>query len=246
MSIPPLEREPAWAHLDPEAKRARLLRAAGEVFASNGLGTPMPVVAAAAGAGIGSVYRQFSSKHDLIAELVIDRLDQIAAGAHEAGKRAGDRWAALTEMLWRLLERQSCDDFFGDAMLMVSEHPQVIAALARAHEAFDQLLIDTRAEGRLRSDASPLDLRLVFAATRAARQVDREAWRRMLELLIDALDTRRGAPAASPSGAGNGARIEGHNGAWVEGHDRPRAEGHDRPRAEGHDRPRAEGHHRPR
>jgi AcrR family transcriptional regulator len=237
MSIPPLERE-AWAHLEPEAKRARLLRAAGEVFASNGLGTPMPVVAAAAGAGIGSVYRQFPSKHDLVAELVIDRLDQIAAGAHEAGERAGDRWAALTEMLWRLLERQSCDDFFGEAMLMVSEHPQVVAALARAHEAFDQLLIDTRAEGRLRSDASPLDLRLVFAATRAARQVDPEAWRRMLELLIDALDTRRGAPGASPPGAGNGARAEGRNRARPEGHNRARAEGGHGARAEGHSRAR--------
>jgi AcrR family transcriptional regulator len=238
MSIPPLEREPAWADLDPEAKRARLLRAAGEVFARNGLGTPMPVVAAAAGAGIGSVYRQFPSKRDLVAELVVDRLDQIAAGAHEAGKRAGDRWAALTEMLWRLLERQSCDDFFGEAMQMVSEHPQVIAALARAHEAFDQLLIDTRAEGRLRSDASPLDLRLVFAATRAARQVDPEAWRRMLELLIDALDTRRDAPAASPSGAGNGTRAEGHNRARAEAGHGPRPEGHNGARAEGHNRTR--------
>jgi AcrR family transcriptional regulator len=221
MSIPPLERS-AWAELDREAKRARLLRAAGEVFASNGLGTPMPVVAAAAGAGIGSVYRQFPSKHELIAELVIDRVDQIAAGAREAGMRAGDRWAALTEMLWRLLERQSCDDFFGEAMQMVSEHPRVIAALARAHEALDQLLIDTRAEGRLRGDASPLDLRLLFAATRAARQVDPDAWRRMLELLIDALDTRRGVPAASPSGNGNGARPEGRSGARGERHDRAR------------------------
>jgi AcrR family transcriptional regulator len=200
MSIPPLEREPVWALLDPEAKRARLLRAAGAVFARDGLDTPMPVVAAAAGAGIGSVYRQFPSKHELIAELVVDRLDQIAEGARQAGERAGDRWAALTEMLWRLLERQSCDDFFGEAMQTVADHPDVVAALERAHEALDQLLIDTRAEGRLRSDASPLDLRLLFAATRAARQVEPMAWRRMLELLIDALDTRRGAAAHSGNG----------------------------------------------
>jgi AcrR family transcriptional regulator len=61
--VPPLDLEPAWALLDPEAKRARLLKAAGEVFARDGLDTPMPVVAAAAGAGVGSVYRQFPSKH---------------------------------------------------------------------------------------------------------------------------------------------------------------------------------------
>ena len=197
MSIPPLELETPWATLAPEAKRARLLSAAGRVFAREGLDTSMPVVAAAAGAGVGSVYRQFPSKHELIAELVIDRLDQIAAGAREASARAGDRWAALTEMLWSLVERNSCDDFFGEAMLTVSDHPHVVAATERAHQALNQLLADTRAEGRLRADATPLDLRLLFAATRAAKQVEPTAWRRMLELLIDALD-------AHPGGSGNG------------------------------------------
>jgi len=193
--------EPAWALLTPEAKRVRLLKAAGEVFARDGLDTPMPVVAAAAGAGVGSVYRQFPSKRELIAELVIDRLDQIAAGAHQAGEREGDRWAALTEMLWRLVERHSCDDFFGEAMLTVADHAAVIAATERASKSLGQLLIDTRAEGRLRSDATPVDLRLLFAATRAAKQVEPMAWRRMLELLIDALDTRRG-----PAGNGGDGR----------------------------------------
>lgn len=200
MSIPPVALEPRWALLAPEAKRARLLKAAGEVFARDGLATSMPVVAAAAGAGVGSVYRQFSSKHELIAELVIDRLDQIAEGARQAGMRAGDRWAALTEMLWRLVERHSCDDFFGEAMLTVADHPAVIAAHGRASESLGQLLIDTRAEGRLRSDATPVDLRLLFAATRAAKQVEPTAWRRMLELLIDSLDTRRGEPADRRNG----------------------------------------------
>jgi AcrR family transcriptional regulator len=189
MTSPPLDLEPAWALLDPEAKRARLLKAAGEVFARDGLGTPMPVVAAASGAGVGSVYRQFPSKHALIAELVVDRLDQISDGARQAAAREGDRWSALTEMLWRLVERQSCDDFFGEAMLTVSDHAAVIAAHERAVESLDQLLFDTRAEGRLRGDATPVDLRLLFAATRAAKQVEPTAWRRMLELLIDALDT---------------------------------------------------------
>jgi AcrR family transcriptional regulator len=205
MTIPRLEREPAWALLDPAAKRARLLKAAGEVFAKDGLGTPMPVVAAAAGAGIGSVYRQFASKHELIAVLVVDRLDQIAEGARHAGTRTGDRWGALTEMLWRLLERQSCDDFFGEAMVTVAEHPAVVAAHERASDSLDQLLVDTRAEGRLRGDASPVDLRLLFAATRAAKQVEPMAWRRMLELLIDSLDTQRTPPAA-PTGRDPGAR----------------------------------------
>lgn len=191
MLIPALEERVPWALLEPEAKRARLLRAAGEVFARDGLATPMPAVAAAAGAGVGSVYRQFPSKRDLVAELVVDRLEQIAEGARQAGTRTGNRWEALTEMLWRLLECKSCDDFFGEAMATVADHPAVVAAHERANGALDQLLVDTRAEGRLRADATPLDLRLIFTATRSARQLAPEAWRRMLELLIDSLDGGR-------------------------------------------------------
>ena len=41
----------------------------------------------------------------------------------------------------------------------------------------------------------PLDLRLLFAATRAAKQVEPERWPRMLELMIDALDSQPRPPA---------------------------------------------------
>jgi hypothetical protein len=37
-----------------------------------------------------------------------------------------------------------------------------------------------------------VDIRLLFAATRAAKQVAPEAWRRTLQLFIDALDAQRG------------------------------------------------------
>ena len=92
-------------------------------------------------------------------------------------------------MLRTLVQRQSADDFLGDARAAVADHPDVIAAAERATEALEPLLAAARAEGRLRSDATTLDLRLLFAATRAARQVEPEQWPRMLELMIDALDS---------------------------------------------------------
>jgi AcrR family transcriptional regulator len=197
MAVDQLHDDPDWATLDGEAKRQRLLLAAAEVFVREGLDAPMPAVAAAAGAGVASVYRQFPSKHDLLAELVMVRLDRITEAAALATTREGDRWSALTEMLWTLVERQSCDDFLGEALSAVDDSPAVIAALERATGALEELLADTRAEGRLRADATTLDLRLLFASTRAAKRVDPEAWRRVLALMIDALDTQaigRSAP----------------------------------------------------
>ena len=180
----------AWSALSADDKRERLLNAAGDVFARHGLDAPMSEVAEAAGAGVASVYRCFPSKHELLAMLVARRMDQITAAATEALTQPGDRWSALTDLLTGLVNNQSADNLLGEARVAVAENPEVIASSARAEQAIDEVLDAARAEGRLRSDASALDMRLLFAATRAAKQIEPEHWPRMLELMIDALDSR--------------------------------------------------------
>jgi AcrR family transcriptional regulator len=181
---------PCWTELDQEAKRERLLAAAGDLFARDGLDASMPAIAAAAGAGVASVYRQFPSKYELLAALVARRLEQIADAACQAADSASDRWSALVELLWTIVERQSYDDFLGEARIAVEDHPDVQRATERATNALEALLAAARAEGRLRADATTLDLRLLFVATRAAKQIEPAAWRRMLELFIDSLERR--------------------------------------------------------
>jgi AcrR family transcriptional regulator len=198
MMIPASESEAAsgrcgWTSLDARAKRERLLAAATEAFARDGLDAPMSVVADAAGAGVASVYRLFESKRELLAALVVRRMDTIAAAAQEAYEQPGNRWDALTAMVRSLVSAQRADYLIAEARAAVSDHPDVIEAISRASEAQERLLAGARAEGRLRADATTLDLRLLFAATRAARRVEPERWQRMLELLIDALDTQRQA-----------------------------------------------------
>jgi AcrR family transcriptional regulator len=198
MMIPASESEAAsgrcgWTSLDAPAKRERLLAAATEVFARDGLDAPMSVVADAAGAGVASVYRLFESKRELLAALVVRRMDTIAAAAREAYEQPGSRWNALTAMVRSLVSAQRADYLIAEARAAVSDHPDVIEAISRASEAQERLLAGARAEGRLRADATTLDLRLLFAATRAARRVEPERWQRMLELMIDALDTQRPA-----------------------------------------------------
>jgi AcrR family transcriptional regulator len=193
MTIPAPAPMACWSELDVEEKRATLLRAAGEVFARDGLDAPMPAVAAAAGAGVGSVYRQFPSKTDLLAALVVERLADTARGAGVALASGDGPWAALTGLLWTLAERQAVDDVLGEAMATLSDHPEVEDALASTLAALERLLAAARAEGRLRPDASTLDLRLIFAATRAAAQFGPDAWRRALELGIDGLETQGAA-----------------------------------------------------
>ncbi len=186
----PAEEDERWATLCQSDKRERLLQAAAEVFRTDGIEAPMPAVAAAAGSGVASIYRQFASKHELLAALVTRRREQVAEQARSAAASEGDHFQALCDMLWAVVERDADDDFMGDARAMVADHPDVRASRDRLTEAIEALLARARAEGRLREDATALDVRLVFAATRAAKRVEPAAWRRTLELLIDALERR--------------------------------------------------------
>src|SRR6201995_5461919 len=185
MMIPATQPEDAsgrcgGTQLDAAAKRERLLVAATEVFARDGLDAPMSVVADAAGAGAASVYRLFESKRELLAALVVRRMDALVVSVNEAYEQPGDRWEALTGMLRSLVSAQRADYPLSDARPAVAEHPDVMAAAPRAGEAQERLLAAARAEGRLRADATTADLRLIFAATRAARRVETDQWPRML------------------------------------------------------------------
>lgn len=177
----------SWSALDTAEKHERILCAAGRVFAREGLDASMPTVAAEAGAGIGSLYRQFPSKHDLLAALVIRRLEQLKTAAVGAAACEGSHWEALQRMLWSTVEEHSADDFLGDAWNHVEDHEQVQIASGATQEAFGRLIELARAEGGIRRDATAFDVRLLFVATRASRALHPDAWQRMLALLIDGL-----------------------------------------------------------
>jgi len=190
MVIPPETQSPsspAWGALDAAAKRARLLAVSQEVFARDGLDAPMPAVAAAAGIGVGSLYRQFPSKRELLTALVVERLEEVIAEVEAAlGSDAGP-WAALTAFLWDHCERAVGDDVLAEAIAALQVDPAVKRVRARSTAALQRLLDAAKAEGEVREDATALDLRLLFAGVRAAEQVQAGAWRRALELGIDSL-----------------------------------------------------------
>ncbi len=176
-----------WSALSTEQKHERILCAAGRVFARDGLDAPMPAVAAEAGAGVGSLYRQFPSKRDLLAALVIRRLSQTQQAAAEVAAAPGDHWEALAEMLRRTVARHAADDFLGEAWSQVEDHHQVQVAAAATQNAFTRLIDLARAEGGIRPDATAFDVRLLFMAARASRQLHEDAWQRVLELMLDGL-----------------------------------------------------------
>jgi AcrR family transcriptional regulator len=194
MAIPPapstnagVSATDAWDDLDAAAKRARLLEASHEVFARDGIDAPIPAIAAAAGVGVGSIYRQFPSKLDLLAALVVGYMVEVEGVATEALAGTAGAWESLVDLIWHFATRQAGDDVVAEALSCVLVEPHVEAARARTNDALTRLMDAARAEGRLRDDATVTDLRIIFAGARAAEKVEPGGWRRLIELGVDSL-----------------------------------------------------------
>src|SRR4051812_20800401 len=79
---------------DAELNRQRLLSAAGHLFAERGLEVTLNDIAHHAGVGVGTAYRRFANKEEVIDAYFEDKLDQVAQLADEALKDP-DAWRGL-------------------------------------------------------------------------------------------------------------------------------------------------------
>ena len=175
-----------WTELEPDEKRERLLDAATDVFTAQGLDAPMPRIATAAGIGIGSLYRCYASKEDLVAALLVHQLGFLREEVSEAGERT-DAWMAIESSVRRIAERQATNKLLSGALGLTSERREVVAAVAEVSLAWQALIDRARDQGTLRSDATVKDLRLLFAAARAADEVEPGGRDRVVDLLLEAL-----------------------------------------------------------
>jgi AcrR family transcriptional regulator len=175
-----------WAELEPDQKRERLLDAATKVFTEQGLDAPMPAVAAAAGIGIGSLYRSYGSKEDLVAALLVRQLRFLREEVTEAGEGA-DAWAAIEGSARRIAERQATNKLLSGALGLTSDRREVVVAVAEVSLAWQALIDRARERGTVRSDATVKDFRFLFAAARAADEVEPGGSNRVVDLLLEAL-----------------------------------------------------------
>ncbi len=175
---------------DAARNRERILAAAEEVFATRGLDASLDDIAAHAGLGVGTVYRRFANREELIEALFHQRLDQIASMATEATAHP-DSWVALTRLFERMGERIAADQGLFEAMICRPESPGRAAVRERMLPIVGQAFARAGADGHLRPDAGPTDfpmvLRMIAAISEFSRDVRPELWRRYLALILDGL-----------------------------------------------------------
>jgi AcrR family transcriptional regulator len=206
---------------DAARNRARLLAAARDVFAERGLDATMDEVARRAGVGVGTAYRRFRNRDDLIAALFEERLDEFM-GILDDALVEPDPWRALSGFLERSMEMQAEDRGFKE-LLLQSDEGRERMRLFRAHirPLVADLVRRARDAGELRADVVEDDILLVSLMTGAvgefAHGVEPQLWRRSLAIQLDGLRARRSGPSPLPVGPLDAEQVECAMVAWRPG-----------------------------
>ena len=165
-----------------------LLGAAKEVFAAAGVDAPIRDIAGKAGLGVGTVYRHFPQRSDLIAAVFRREIDDCAEAAIEL---AADHEPFEALRRWMLRFSAFFATKRGLAGALHSGEP-AYAALpahfdARLRPALERLLAAAITAGRIRSDIAAGEL-LGAIARLSMSEVDEPAQaERMVALLADGL-----------------------------------------------------------
>jgi AcrR family transcriptional regulator len=192
---------------DAARNRSLLLAAAAAEFAERGMEASVADIARRAGVGKGTVFRHFPTKDDLLAAIVLDRVESLAALARGLAD-AADAGAALFSFLEEAAGRQQQLD-----LSFLRDAGEINALLRDAREglftAIIALVERAQAAGAIRSDISGTDVILLMCApahvVSFVPNPPPELWRRYLGLIFDGLRPEGAHPLPAAISGGSAA-----------------------------------------
>jgi AcrR family transcriptional regulator len=183
---------------DAELNRQRILAAARDAFAEEGLSVTLDEIARRAGVGVGTVYRRFPDKEQLIDALFEDQITAFVSLA-EGCLDDVDPWEGLLRFLDQACHLHACDRGLKEVVLAGTHGRERVA---RGRELMYPLVVRlverAQADGSLRPDVKPTDMPLLQlmlgALSELTRDVEPDVWRRFLGIVMDGLRSRRDGP----------------------------------------------------
>ncbi|MEV7973694.1 helix-turn-helix domain-containing protein [Cellulomonas sp. NPDC089187] len=188
---------------DAARNRDRIITAARELYATRGLSVGLNEIAHHAGLGVGTAYRRFPDKQQLVELALAEPLREITEVAAEA-QRAARAWDGLMLVLERGAALLAANLGLRDVALGPDGD---LEGLTPHVEGFAEIvcgLMDrARAEGDLRQGVTHDDLTLILwmVSELAAHsvEVEPEAYRRYLRLVTDGLREGPGLAELAPA-----------------------------------------------
>jgi AcrR family transcriptional regulator len=178
---------------DAVRNRERVIAAARKLMARKGLDAQMEEVARAAKVGVGTVYRHFPTKDDLVDALAAARFQRLAEQADEEIANP-DPGQAFVDFVRASAEIQVADRALSEVLVSRPE------TMRRSAESVDMLgrvaKVMARAQeaGAVRADARPEDVPMMMCALAGACNNPMTDPERYLGILVDGLR----APGTTP------------------------------------------------
>jgi AcrR family transcriptional regulator len=185
-SIPQVRAERA----DKARNRARILAVASDAFAENGMETQMDDVAAAAGLGVGTLYRHFPTKDALMVALVERKFDRILEVTRRGIDRDnGEPFEIFADVMREGSEVAAADATAQDVLMRAGDAlwAQVEPTLTELQAATQVLIDRAQRAGTMRDDISAADVPMIMCGVSATMSVAQWDWRRYLEIVLDGL-----------------------------------------------------------
>jgi AcrR family transcriptional regulator len=189
---------PTTLRSDARRNRERLVASARELFARQGVDVSVEEITRSAGLGMGTLYRHFPTKEELIDAVLEDSFAELVELAERAATEE-DAWTGFAEFLEQALARHAANRGLKDVVASSGHGRERAQAIRERIQPLLRRLVERAQEqGTLRSDFTPEDMPLVFWT--ASRVIEMTAtvapdhWRRYLGLVLDGLR----APTATP------------------------------------------------
>jgi AcrR family transcriptional regulator len=191
--------ENATPRRDAQRNRIKIMTAARELFATEGIDVTLDDVARHAGVGVATAYRNFANKDLLIDDLLVERIEEMVRFAERALEEP-DPWRALRSFLDSSLALQLADRGLKQVLWARSTgHQRIRKAREGLAPAIIELVERAKAAGVVRADVQPTDITLinlmVGTAIDFSRDVEPGLYPRYLEMLMAGLRPDAPAPA---------------------------------------------------
>ncbi|MGH3339645.1 MAG: TetR/AcrR family transcriptional regulator [Propionibacteriaceae bacterium] len=188
--------------VDAERNRLRIVSAARQAFAELGLDVPLEEIARRAGVGIGTLYRRYPTRAELIAAAFEPKMTAYADAARQALAEP-DPWRGFCEYVERICAMQAGDRGFTTALTMTFPTAKRFEAdRKRAYADFIALVERAKAAGKLRADFVAVDMSMFLMANAgvltATADAAPETWHRLVGYLLQACAAQAAQPLTDP------------------------------------------------
>jgi AcrR family transcriptional regulator len=169
----------------------QLIAAAREAFKEADRSASLEDIARRAGVGIGTLYRHFPTRADLIEAVYVDEVEALARSA-EAVAGGDDPWDALITWLHGFVGYIATKQALADELFAIADHNAEVFSNCRAalHSAGEPLLERAQAAGEVRPDANIDDIIRMVAAIAKMPAAEPGEIERVLNVALDGLRAR--------------------------------------------------------